>query len=122
MKIAVDAMGGDYAPREIIKGALQAAAEYGIEVILVGDEAQINAELAGNNSSGMVSVVHSSEVISMGEHPAVAVRRKKNSSIVRATRLVKEGEADAVVSAGSTGAPAPGRPLASISPQRPGSW
>lgn len=104
MKIAVDAMGGDYAPREIIKGALQAAAEYGIEVILVGDEAQINAELAGNNSSGMVSVVHASEVISMGEHPAVAVRRKRNSSIVRATRLVKEGEADAVVSAGSTGA------------------
>ncbi len=104
MKIAVDAMGGDFAPREIIKGALQAAAEYGIEVILVGDEAQINAELAGNNSSGMVSVVHASEVISMGEHPAVAVRRKKNSSIVRATRLVKEGEADAVVSAGSTGA------------------
>jgi glycerol-3-phosphate acyltransferase PlsX len=104
VKIAVDAMGGDFAPGEIIKGALQAAAEYGIEVILVGDEAKINAELAGNYSSGMVSVVHASEVISMGEHPAVAVRRKKNSSIVRATRLVKEGEADAVVSAGSTGA------------------
>ena len=104
MKIAVDAMGGDYAPREIIKGALQAAAEYGIAVILVGNEAQINAELAGNNSGGMVTVVHATEVISMGEHPAVAVRRKRNSSIVRATRLVKEGEADAVVSAGSTGA------------------
>ncbi len=104
MKIAVDAMGGDYAPREIIKGALQAAAEYGIAVILVGDEEQIQAELAGNSSGGMVTVVHANEVISMGEHPAVAVRRKRNSSIVRATRLVKEGEADAVVSAGSTGA------------------
>lgn len=104
MKIAVDAMGGDYAPQEIVRGALQAAAEYGVAVILVGDEALIKAELAGNESCGMVDVVHATEVISMGEHPAVAVRRKRNSSIVRATRLVKEGEADAVVSAGSTGA------------------
>ncbi|NLI13280.1 phosphate acyltransferase PlsX [Pelotomaculum propionicicum] len=103
MKIAVDAMGGDHAPREIIIGALQAAAEYGLEIILVGDEARINAELAAHNAGG-VTVVHATEVISMGEHPAIAVRRKKNSSIVRATRLVKEGEADAVVSAGSTGA------------------
>ncbi|MCL6636253.1 MAG: phosphate acyltransferase PlsX [Peptococcaceae bacterium] len=104
MRIAVDAMGGDYAPGEIVKGALQAALEYKLAIILVGDEARVWAELGGNDAGGLVSVVHAPEVVEMGEHPAVAVRRKKNSSIVRATRLVKEGEADALVSAGSTGA------------------
>lgn len=104
MKIAVDAMGGDYAPQEIVKGALQAALEYRLAVILVGDEERVRAELAGNDAGGLVSIVHAPEVIEMREHPAVAVRRKKNSSIVRATQLVKEGEADALVSAGSTGA------------------
>lgn len=104
MKIAVDVMGGDFAPQEIIKGALQAAAEYGTAVILVGDEEQIHTELERNYSGGLVTVVHTTEVIGMGEHPAVAVRRKRDSSIVRATKLVKEGDASAVVSAGSTGA------------------
>lgn len=104
MKIAVDAMGGDLAPREIVKGALQAAMEFGISVILVGDEKQVLAELGNSDADGLVSVVHTTEVIGMGEPPAVAVRRKRNSSIVRATQLVKEGEARALVSAGSTGA------------------
>ncbi|MCL6560324.1 MAG: phosphate acyltransferase PlsX [Firmicutes bacterium] len=104
MKIAVDAMGGDYAPREIVKGALQAATDYQLKVILVGDEEKIGAELGDCDTGGLVSIVHAPEVIEMREHPAVAVRRKKNSSIVRATRLVKEGEAGALVSAGSTGA------------------
>lgn len=107
MKIAVDVMGGDYAPREIVKGVLQAAAEYGAAVILVGDEEQIRAELVDlvdYDTTGLVSIVHAPEVIGMREPPAVAVRRKKNSSIVRATQLVKEGEARALVSAGSTGA------------------
>ena len=104
MKIAVDAMGGDFSPREVVKGALQAAMEYGISVILVGDEKQVFAELDKSDTGGLVSVVHASEVIGMGEPPAVAVRRKRDSSIVRATQLVKDGEASAVVSAGSTGA------------------
>jgi glycerol-3-phosphate acyltransferase PlsX len=104
VKIAVDAMGGDFAPREVVKGALQAAMEYGIPVILVGDEKQIISELDKSDTGGLVSVVHASEVIGMGEPPAVAVRRKRDSSIVRATQLVKDGEASAVVSAGSTGA------------------
>jgi len=104
VKIAVDAMGGDFAPREVVRGALQAAREYGISVILVGDEKQVLAELDNSDAGGLVSVVHTSEVIEMGEPPAVAVRRKKDSSIVRATQLVKDGEASAIVSAGSTGA------------------
>jgi len=104
VKIAVDAMGGDYAPREIVQGALQAVREYGLAVILVGDEERLRAELAECEAGDLVSVVHAPEVIEMREHPAVSVRRKKNSSIVRATQQVKEGKADALVSAGSTGA------------------
>lgn len=104
MRIAVDAMGGDYAPREIIKGALQAVEEYKLAVVLVGDEDRLKSELGACGASGLVSIVHAPEVVDMREHPAVAVRRKKNSSIVRATQLVKNGEADALISAGSTGA------------------
>ncbi len=104
MKIAVDAMGGDFAPREIVKGALNAALELGLGIILVGDEELLRAELYDCDTSGLVSIVHAPEVIDMKEHPAVAVRRKKGSSIVRAAQLVKEGSAAAMVSAGSTGA------------------
>ncbi|MDD4237705.1 MAG: phosphate acyltransferase PlsX [Desulfotomaculaceae bacterium] len=104
MKIAVDAMGGDFAPGEIVKGALLAAREYKQAIILVGDEDKIRAELGDSAPGDLISIVHAPEVVNMGEHPAVAVRRKKNSSIVRATQLVKEGEASALVSAGSTGA------------------
>jgi len=104
VKIAVDAMGGDYAPGEIVKGALQASSEFNIPVILVGDEKQLLAELGNSETGGLVSIVHAPEVVGMGEPPAVAVRRKRYSSIVRATQLVKDGEASALVSAGSTGA------------------
>jgi glycerol-3-phosphate acyltransferase PlsX len=104
VKIAVDAMGGDFAPGEIVKGALLAASEFKQAIILVGDEEKIRAELGSNTPGELISIVHAPEVVEMGEHPAVAVRRKKNSSIVRATQLVKEGEAAALVSAGSTGA------------------
>lgn len=104
MKIAVDAMGGDYAPQEIVTGAIEAAKDYGLPVILVGDEDQVYQCMEGHQPSGLVTVMHAPEVIGMSEQPAVAVRRKKNSSIVIATRLVREGEADALVSAGSTGA------------------
>lgn len=106
MKIAVDAMGGDFAPLEIVFGAVRAAKKYGCEIVLVGDEAKIREVLArekGWEELG-ISIHHTTQVIEMGEHPADAVRAKKDSSIVVATRLVKEGECDAVVSAGSTGA------------------
>ena len=105
MKIAVDAMGGDKAPAEIIKGAVLAAQKYSCEIILVGDEAIIGDELkAAGGSSLPITIRHAAEVVAMGEHPADAVRNKKNSSIVVATKMVKDGECDAVLSAGSTGA------------------
>ncbi len=107
MRIAVDAMGGDHAPREIVKGAVEAI--NGIEglekLYLVGDEKAVRAELdlCGCRNPG-IEVKHASEVIAMSESPAQAVRRKKDSSIGRAVDLVKAGEADAVISAGNTGA------------------
>ncbi len=102
MKIAVDAMGGDYAPREVVMGALEAARD-GIEVILVGDREKILNEL-GKEHRDRLEVVHTTEAIAMGEQPAVAVRRKKDSSIVRSIQLLRDGYASAFVSAGSTGA------------------
>jgi len=102
MKIAVDAMGGDHAPREIVMGALEASRD-GIEVILLGDSDSILKEL-GSNKRDLIDIVHTTETIAMGEQPANAVRKKKDSSIVRAVQLVKEGKASAFVSAGSTGA------------------
>ena len=106
MKIAVDAMGGDKAPAEIVKGAVRAVKKYPCEIILVGDEEKIrdilDEETGGENFP--ITIKHADEVINMGEHPADAVRCKRNSSIVVATKLVKDGECDAVLSAGSTGA------------------
>ena len=105
MRIAVDAMGGDFAPKEIVRGAVEAAKKYDCEIVLVGDEEQIRAELHGEDPAALrISIVHASEVIGMNEHPAEAVRSKKDSSVVVATRLVKDGSCDAVFSAGSTGA------------------
>jgi glycerol-3-phosphate acyltransferase PlsX len=105
LKIAVDAMGGDYAPREIVLGAIAACRELGAEIILVGHEAEINTILNEQNVSGLnLEVYPASEVIAMDEHPASAVKRKKDSSLVVANRLVKEGKAAAVISAGNTGA------------------
>lgn len=108
MKVAVDAMGSDYAPKEIVLGAVQAAKEYQCEIILVGDQIQIQQVLntVENWENLNISIHHASETIEMDEHPGVAVRKKKNASVVLATRLVKEGVCDAVVSAGSTGAAA----------------
>lgn len=105
MKIAVDAMGGDKAPAEIIKGAVLAAQKYSCEIVLVGDATKISDELEAAGGDGLpITIRHASEVIAMGEHPADAVRVKKDSSIVVATRMVRDGECDAVLSAGSTGA------------------
>ena len=107
MRIAVDAMGGDYAPQAIVEGALLAVRECpDIKCLyLVGDEQAIAAEIARcGGAPDRVQVRHASEVIGMGDSPATAVRRKKDSSINRAMDLVKNGEADAVFAAGNTGA------------------
>ncbi len=105
-KVAVDAMGGDNAPVEIIKGAINAVNERkDIQVILVGIEEVINEELAKYEyDKEQVSVVNATEVIETEEPPVNAIRRKKDSSIVVAMNLVKKNEADAFVSAGSSGA------------------
>ena len=105
MRIAVDAMGGDYAPTEIIKGAIEASGRYRIPVTLVGDKESIDRELAKHAAAGLpLEVKHASEVVQMDEQPANAIRRKSDSSIVVAADLVKSGEAQAMVSAGNTGA------------------
>jgi glycerol-3-phosphate acyltransferase PlsX len=106
MRIAVDAMGGDFAPREIVRGAVTYAASHADEVILVGDVPRIEAEITefGRGHPASVSFVDAPEVIEMGEHPAAALRAKRRSSIRVATDLVRDGLADALVSAGSTGA------------------
>jgi len=105
MHIALDVMGGDHAPLEIIKGAqaaLQSSPE--LELILAGDEAVIRLHWADVDREPRVRIHHCTQVIGMNEHPAMAYRKKKDASITVATRLVREGEAEAVVSAGSTGA------------------
>ena len=106
MKIAIDAMGGDYAPREIVLGAVDAVKEEKLGVVLVGNEKEIKSilkEISGWEKLD-IEIKHTNEVIEMDEQPVIAVRKKKNASLVIATALVKEGYCDAVVSAGSTGA------------------
>ena len=103
--IALDAMGGDNAPGEIVLGAVQAAREESLTVALVGPRDALEAELAKHGSRPeRVTIVHAPEVIDMEEAPAQAARQKKESSIVVGLKLVKSGEADAFVSAGNTGA------------------
>lgn len=107
MRIAVDAMGGDFAPDEIVPGCVDAVRTLdGItRIILVGDRARVRHELEKIGSSpDEIQIVHASEVVGMDEAPALALRRKRDSSISRSVELVKNGEADAIFSAGSTGA------------------
>lgn len=105
MKIAVDAMGGDYAPAAIVDGSVQAAADLDIPIILVGDRDRVEAELKRHGSkSRNITVRHASEIIGMDESPARAIRKKKDSSLKVCFDLVKKGEASAVVSAGNSGA------------------
>jgi glycerol-3-phosphate acyltransferase PlsX len=104
MKIVLDAMGGDHAPPVAVEGGVWAAREYGIEVVLVGREEDVRRELARHDTSGLsLPIVHASQVIEMEEHPAAAVKAKKDSSMVVGMDLVKRGEADAFVSAGNSG-------------------
>lgn len=106
VRVAVDAMGGDNAPGEIVKGAVDAVNESDqVKVFLVGDEAAVRRELSKYQYDGeRVEIVHASEVITNNERPVEAVRRKKDASSVVGQRLVRNGEADVFVSAGSTGA------------------
>ncbi len=106
IKIAVDAMGGDYAPGEMVRGAVEALKKKDqVTVILVGQKDKIAKELERYTyPADRLSIVHASEVIETGEPPVNAVRKKKDSSIVVGMNLVKKGEADAFVSAGSSGA------------------
>ena len=106
VKVAVDAMGGDNAPYEIVKGGIEAVNENShVKVFFTGPEELINSELAKYTyHKEQVEVVNATEVIGMAEHPVMAIRKKKDSSLVKALNLVKEGTCDAYVSAGSTGA------------------
>jgi glycerol-3-phosphate acyltransferase PlsX len=107
MKIALDAMGGDFGPAHLVPGAVMALREYPQinKLFLVGDTPQIETELKKHNcNSGKIEIVHSTQVVDMSDKAWSAVRRKKDSSISRAVDVVKRGDADAVVSAGHTGA------------------
>ncbi|MFK4301400.1 MULTISPECIES: phosphate acyltransferase PlsX [unclassified Paenibacillus] len=105
MRIAIDAMGGDNAPEATVEGALSAAAEWkDTDITLVGDRERIESVLNGRVLPANLSIRHTSETIDAQDEPVKAVRRKKDASMVVAGRMVKEGEADAMISAGNTGA------------------
>jgi len=104
IRIALDAMGGDHAPGEIVKGAVLASLEFPVSLILVGDKPQVEGELAKYRKKGNLSIVHAAAVIGNDESPVQAVKQKKDSSINVAVALVKNRAADAVISAGNTGA------------------
>ncbi len=107
MRIALDAMGGDYAPKNTVEGAIAVLREYPVieKIYLVGRQDDLESLLAGNNYTDQrLEIVHASEVVDMWDGAVQAVRRKKDSSINQAVELVKSGQADAVVSAGHTGA------------------
>ncbi|MFD2443487.1 phosphate acyltransferase PlsX [Bacillus sp. CGMCC 1.16607] len=102
MKLAIDAMGGDNAPKEIVLGAMKAIQHYqNLHITLVGDEAKINPFLTNKDR---IEILHTEEVILGTDEPVRAVRRKKNASMVLAAQLVSDGKADACISAGNTGA------------------
>jgi glycerol-3-phosphate acyltransferase PlsX len=108
MTIAIDAMGGDHAPQSPVEGAVRAAAEDGASVLLVGDKARVEAELARLHhrpgGRGRIEVVHAEEVVGMDEPAITPIRKKRRSSIRLCAELVKEGRAQAMVTAGNTGA------------------
>jgi len=106
MRIALDAMGGDFAPQNIVEGGVLAAREHGIHVVLVGEEKTIRQEAAKYEGSGSLPLTfaHASEAVGMDESPLTPIRKKKDSSIKVAFDLLKKGEASAVVSAGNSGA------------------
>ena len=105
VRVAIDCMGGDYAPEETIKGAIHALRSSDAELLLVGDPTAVEAELAKYDVAGLpIKVVPSEGKIGDDEHPVQAIRQKPRASVVVATHLVKQGQADVMVSIGSTGA------------------
>ena len=117
IKVAVDAMGGDHAPREIVKGAVDAVCERkDIQVFLTGQQDAVERELKKYTyPTDQITVVHAEEVIETAEPPVLAIRKKKKSSIVTGLTMVKQKEADAFVSAGSSGAILVGGQVAAVS-------
>ena len=103
MRIIVDAMGGDKAPQAVVRGAVMARRQLGVDITLVGKEEQVRACLASEGCED-AEIVNADEVITMEDDPSTATRRKKNSSMTVALELLRDGKGDAVVSAGSTGA------------------
>ena len=104
MKIAIDAMGGDFAPEEIVKGAVNGARQYDTGIILVGPQERIQAELAKYDTAGLdIEIVHTDEYLIEGEQPAYALRNKRKASILVAAKLVRDGQAAAAVGVGPTG-------------------
>ena len=105
MKILIDGMGGDYAPEEIVKGAIRAASEISETVVIIGPEEAIHEQLKAHRWKGdNIEVVDATEVITNHEQPAMAVRKKKDSTIVKGMNMLKTGDADIFISGGSTGA------------------
>ncbi len=105
MRIVVDAMGSDDHPGPDVAGAVMAARKFGDTLILAGDEARVKAELTNHDTAGLsIEIVHAAEVIEMEDSPSAAAREKRNSSMHVGLRLVREGAADAFVSAGNSGA------------------
>ena len=105
MKIVIDGMGGDNAPVEIVKGSVMACNEYDVELVITGDSEAINNELSKYNyDKSKITVVHTTEVIENDDKPVAAIRKKKDSSLVVALNMVKNKEADLIISAGNTGA------------------
>ncbi len=106
MKIAVDGMGGDNSPRIVVEGSIQALKEFeDLQIIITGKQDEINKELSKYEyDKNKITVVNAAEIIGTNDHPVMAIRRKKDSSLVKALNLVKSNEADAIISAGSTGA------------------
>ncbi|MHB1414561.1 MAG: phosphate acyltransferase PlsX [Chloroflexota bacterium] len=105
MKIVLDAVGGDFAPAEAVKGAVEAARQHGLQIALVGPEATVRAELAEHDTAGLaLEVVDAPQVVGMDEHPVAAVRQKRRSSLAVGLGLVRDGQAQAFVSAGNSGA------------------
>lgn len=105
MKLIIDAMGGDKAPQEIVQGCIDAADEYGTKITLVGVKDVLERELSARNApKESFEIIHAEEIIGAGETPVMAIRRKKNSSMVKAVDLLKEYHNGVVISAGNTGA------------------
>jgi glycerol-3-phosphate acyltransferase PlsX len=105
MKIVVDGMGGDFAPNSVVEGCVEAVKEYNVDIIITGPEDLIKEKLLSfDYPKDRIQVVHAAEVISPNEEPVKALKKKKDSSLVKALNLVKSAEADAIISAGSTGA------------------